>query len=642
MWRACRHIGLLASLCMLFVDAHAQLNDTLKLKETEVVATQHKPAKSYRTTTIDSTFLKDEFSSNLGNALRYETGIFVKDYGPGALASLSFRGTGASHTQLYWNGLRLNSPTHGQADYSLFPGFFFETAELHHGIGGLINGSGGLGGGVQLLNQRERTPGLGGIIGGEFGSFNHGVAGATFHVTKQQWGIKTRLFYLKADQDFTFLDSTRSPVEERRNVGANREQHGLMQEGWFKVGKKDDITLRTWYTSSFRGLAPSLLEKDTAAFQEDQALRNMLVWNHFERTWRSEWITGYIDEVVNYENPTSGIRSKTHAKTLRNLWRPSFYVSNELVIRPQLFLDYESATSDGYPEGADRLTAGGQAQFSWQATMRLETNVLLRQEYYDNGATPFLPSLGVKYAILDSVPVFLKASIGRNYHAPTLNQQYWGVGSLNELEPETALMYEAGLAFQLGRTSYQISGEFTGFWSEVENWILWSPDVNGQWSASNLRAVNNYGTESSISILYSLDNWQLAATGGHTFTRSIITASDISNDAAIDKQLIYVPEHQANTSIRVRAPGGQSFGIFWSYTGERFITTDNTWWMPSYGLLDMELRWPVHKGGGNNGSTLRLRINNLLNRQYQAIAWRPMPGINFNVALKLAFQKNKK
>ena len=66
------------------------------------------PAKSYKIIKIERIAAHE--TENLADILSKETPIYIKSYGPGSLSTISIRGAGASHTQLYWNGIAINPP----------------------------------------------------------------------------------------------------------------------------------------------------------------------------------------------------------------------------------------------------------------------------------------------------------------------------------------------------------------------------------------------------------------------------------------------------------------------------------------------------------------------------------------------------
>lgn len=82
----------------------------------------------------------------MADVLTFNTAIFIKQYGRATLSTVAFRGTAASHTQVMWNGMRINSPMLGMTDFSMIPSYFVDDATLLHGTSSLNVVGGGLGG----------------------------------------------------------------------------------------------------------------------------------------------------------------------------------------------------------------------------------------------------------------------------------------------------------------------------------------------------------------------------------------------------------------------------------------------------------------------------------------------------------------
>ena len=72
-------------------------------------------------TTFDSVALKENIALSMADVLSYNSSVFVKSYGRATLSTVSFRGTSPSHTQVTWNGMRLNNPMLGMTDFSMIP-----------------------------------------------------------------------------------------------------------------------------------------------------------------------------------------------------------------------------------------------------------------------------------------------------------------------------------------------------------------------------------------------------------------------------------------------------------------------------------------------------------------------------------------
>ena len=94
-------------------------------------------------------------SSTIEDALMNTMRVYFKNYSYGGIASVDFRGTGAERTQVFWNGMPINSPTLGSFDFSLLPAFFINDAKVRFGAASLVDGGGGIGGSIQLNQNTE-------------------------------------------------------------------------------------------------------------------------------------------------------------------------------------------------------------------------------------------------------------------------------------------------------------------------------------------------------------------------------------------------------------------------------------------------------------------------------------------------------
>ena len=120
---------LLLFVCLvLFLAGFAQEKDKvawrLKLDQVDVTAQRRFQDIGTTRTEIDTMVLRENVVNSLADILSQSTSVFIKNYGRGTLATASFRGTAPSHTQVLWNGMKINSPMLGQVDFSLIPSYF--------------------------------------------------------------------------------------------------------------------------------------------------------------------------------------------------------------------------------------------------------------------------------------------------------------------------------------------------------------------------------------------------------------------------------------------------------------------------------------------------------------------------------------
>ena len=101
----------------------------------EIGVTARRPMKEIgvQKTRLDTLVLHENIALSMADVLTFNTSIFVKQYGRATLSTVAFRGTSPSHTQVTWNGMRINSPMLGMTDFSMIPSYFIDDASLLHG-----------------------------------------------------------------------------------------------------------------------------------------------------------------------------------------------------------------------------------------------------------------------------------------------------------------------------------------------------------------------------------------------------------------------------------------------------------------------------------------------------------------------------
>ena len=99
------------------------------------------------------TSLRDNRLTDIASLLSYKSHVRIRSYGVGGLSSASFRGAGASHTQISWNGVILNLATTGQQDLTLIPALFVDELKVQSGGLSSLLGEGALGGSIHLRNK---------------------------------------------------------------------------------------------------------------------------------------------------------------------------------------------------------------------------------------------------------------------------------------------------------------------------------------------------------------------------------------------------------------------------------------------------------------------------------------------------------
>ncbi len=70
-----------------------------------------------------------------------------------SVSSISLRGTNASQTGVYWNGIAINSSLNGQTDFNTLTATSFDEVEIRRGGASVLLGSGAIGGAINLSDK---------------------------------------------------------------------------------------------------------------------------------------------------------------------------------------------------------------------------------------------------------------------------------------------------------------------------------------------------------------------------------------------------------------------------------------------------------------------------------------------------------
>lgn len=601
---------------------------TITVKTFELI--DKKVSKHYKKTVIDSVSIHE--SQNLSEVIQNHSSVFIKDYGPSGLSSISFRGTGASHTQIQWNGVLLNSPMNGQIDFSLFPTVFYNNVELNHGATSLLDRNGALGGSVNIFSTPNFEKKYSGLVRQSVGSFGTFKTEVSTSYNTNGLLLENQVYTFTAQNDFEYKNSSKLnfPVEQQKN--AEMVQYGV-QQGIYKKLKSGWIGGRVWWFDSNRNL-PSVLTKAYAnEKQKDQSIRTVLEYQIFKNKFSLKASTGFVNDNLIYEDKSTKLFSKSKSYLIDNTINTMFNLNKKLNIINQFNLRFESANSSGFSETKKATHS------SWLTGVvfefdRTQFNAINRFLVVNNQVNALSPSFGGKHQILFKEKLFIKANVGINYHYPTLNDLYWNPGGNPMLKPEQSEMSDVGFNYSKSFQNHSVELDVLGFYNFVNNWILWTPTSSGYWSPANLKEVENKGFEAMLSTTSTYKKIKLSFNLNYAYTKSTNTKANSEFDNSLDKQLIYVPFHKLNTTATINFKNTSLFYNY-SFTGSRYISTDNNWYMPEYFLhqigVSQQIRW------NKLAFIVNFKITNLLNQDYQAMAYRPMPGRNYLFSVSVKF-----
>lgn len=653
----------------------------------EAVVIGYRPMKEIgvQKTAFDSLALKENISLSMADILTFNSAVFVKNYGRATLSTVAFRGTSPSHTQVTWNGMRINNPMLGMTDFSTIPSYFIDRASLLHGTSSVSETGGGLGGLVQLATLPDVPPGLSAQYVQGIGSFSTFDEFARVTYGSDRWQISSRAVYSSSPNDYKYINRDKkiniyddnhniigqyNPTERNRS-GAFKDLH-LLQEVYYNTGKGDRFGLNAWYIDSNREL-PMLTtdygdEREFENRQREHTFRGVLSWDHNRSDWKVGAKAGYIHTRMAYDyrrevaegNWASMTRSRSRVNTFYGQldgeyapWRRWLFTgsvsAHQHFVRSKdknIILQDGDKAIVGYDKGRLELSASASAK--WQPTDRLGLSLVVRQEMCGDKRAPLIPAFFIDGIVCRAGNIMLKGSVSRNYRFPTLNDLYFLPGGNPDLRNEHGFTYDAGVSFSTAKAdAFELSGSATWFDSRIDDWIIWLPTTKGFFSPRNVKKVHAYGVEIKAgAAVEPFKGWILDLNGSYSWTPSINRGEKMSPaDKSVGKQLPYVPRHSASFTGRLTWRRW-SFLYKWCWYSERFTMSSNdysiTGHLPQYFISNVSLEKNLDLRIA--GLSLKLAVNNLFNEEYLSVLSRPMPGINFEffIGITPRFSSRKK
>ena len=640
----------------------------------EVTVTGRRPMKDIgvQKTVFDSLALKENIALSMADVLTYNSSVFVKSYGRATLSTVAFRGTSPSHTQVTWNGMRINNPMLGMTDFSTIPSYFIDRASLLHGTSSVNETGGGLGGLVKL----STTPDVGEGVNMQYvqgiGSFSTFDEFLRFTYGSDRWQVSTRAVYSSSPNDFKYVNHDKKlniydddhniigqyhPTERNRS-GSYKDLH-ILQEVYYNTLRGDRMGLSAWYLNSNREL-PMLTtgygdEADFENRQREQTLRAVASWDHNRRTWKTGLRAGYVHTWMAYDyrreitpgNWSSMTRSRSRVNTFYgqaegeyNPVKQWYFTANvsahQHLVRSQdknIILQDGNKAVVGYDKG--RIELSGSVSAKWQPCDRLGMSVVLREDMYGTRWAPVIPAFFIDGTISRAGNVMLRASVSRNYRFPSLNDLYFLPGGNPDLRSEHGFTYDCGASFDIGKAGvFSLDGSLSWFDSYIDDWIIWLPTTKGFFSPRNVKEVHAYGIEAKANLAVApRRDWQIDLNGSYSWTPSVNRGEKMSPaDQSVGKQLPYVPRHSASVTGRL-SWRSWSFLYKWAYYSERFTMSSNDYTLsghlPPYFMSNISLE--KNLSFRPLDLQLKVAVNNLFDEEYLSVLSRPMPGINFEI-----------
>ena len=647
------------------VPVHAQNKlDSLQHLNEVVVTARAVQKEIFPVQELSGKQLHQLSSHNVADALRYFSGIQIKDYGGvGGLKTVNIRSMGTNHVGVFYDGIELGNAQNGTVDLGRFSLDNIESVTLYNGQKSAIFQPAKDFGSSGSIYLQTRTPqfeeGKKYNVRASFKTGSFGVANPSV-LWEQKLGqrisssFSAEYLHSSGKYKFTYrmqegYDTT--AVRQNGDLNALRVEGGLfgqLKQGYWKA--------KAYLYNSERGY-PGAIVRNKFSHEDRQWDTNFFTQGTFKKDF-TQWYSllanakyayDYLhyladpnkDESLMYVNnhyyQQEVYTSVANRFNLFSWWEASFSADYQFNLLNADLRDFV------YPRRHTLLTSIATAMRFKQ--VELQASLLETFVHDTSSGTPapdkqkLTPSFFVSWRPFPQSGLNLRGFYKRIFRMPTLNDLYYTfVGNIN-LEPEFTTQYDLG--FTYNRTfnntwlrSLEVQTDV--YYNEVENKIVATPTSNFfRWTMVNLGNVEIRGVDVALQTGWKIGrNLTVINRINYTYQR----AQDFTDPKSefYGGQIPYIPWHSGSAVVNLQWRSWEANYSF-IYTGERYSSQANIPY--NYQLPWYTSDFSVSKGlkVWKGDLKLTLEVNNLLNQQYEVVVCYPMPGTNFKLIAQYNF-----
>ena len=655
--------------CLAASQAHAQqsalgrLDSTQRVREVVVVARQD-VRETIPSQRLGGKQLERLNSHSVADALRYFSGVQVKDYGGvGGIKTINVRSMGSGHVGVFYDGVEVGNAQNGQVDLGQFSLDNVEEVALYNGQkSALLQPAADFGAASAVYIRTKRPKFAPGKADNLKAKVKYGTSGEVFSAAalyerKLSSAVSASLSVgaLTATGKYKFrykrknLDGTTAydTTATRQNgdmwaVRAEANVYGQLRQGSW--------ALKAYTYNSERGI-PGAIVNNVWRRGERQWDHNNFLQGSLQKTLGGRFTTRLLAKYAYYD--TRYVNNDTTTMLIDNKYRQQeLYVStaNVYEVLPwwNVSVSYDFKWNKLDSDLRNFVYPHRYSSFISLATaldgrvLRLQASVLAtfvkdhtRRQAPKPSASMLTPAIFASCRPFANDVLTLRAFAKKSFRVPTFNELYYTDIGNASLKPETAIQYDLGFVVDKAWPGKFVSGlrvQADAYYNTVRDKVVAYP--KGQqfrWTMLNLGRVHIAGTDVGAAVTLSPAP-ELSVTGRIQYTYQ--QARDVTDPATsyYNDQIPYIPRHSGSAVL------GLSYRTFdfnysFIYAGERYSQQENIpanhvqpWYTSD---LSLAYRLAIRK------ARLRfaLEVNNVFSQDYDVILNYPMPKRNYAVSV---------
>ena len=574
---------------------------------------------------------------DVGDILRTQTGVYVRSYNPGGVATVSLRGAQSSQVLVVRDGIPINDAFLGLTDLSRLMLGGIERIEIVRGPTSHLYGANALGGVINLIT-REPEPVRN--LTAAYGSFN----------TQQ---LQLHAGQGDSEKGAIFLAAVNKSDGWRGND--DFRHRSMLCKLNYTVGKVL-VSVSTGYDDSEVGVpgpkpvsavTPIYGNNEVTSLFDRQKTDNLYGLLSIESNLGNDYslqlrlrpersTTVYEKKYDDFSGLTNLGHNQYTAQNLRlngqveKRMDTNHILAGFDVIQERGFVEQTTTIEATAEDSTIRWNPSTHSSALWTEYIwhKSSATVVLgvRSDYHSVYGWHTSPSLGI---ILQLGANTVRFSAGEAYRAPSFNDLYWpddGFTSGNpDLKSETGTAYEIGLEHRISQT---IRGSVAVFRRDVDGMIAWAPTLEDKWQPANVNRFSVNGLEAEVNVQFET----LHARVGYTLLNAVQIDLDVEKPAA------FIPSETVSAEIHAGIAGFDLVMRGEYRSGIRNYYGDSEKLLPARTVLDTRLSktlWELEP---------YVEVRNILDTKYSDQFGftmfdgdYPLPGRTFGIGLRMEF-----
>lgn len=653
----------------LFYFSQSKKIDTLKEKTILPIDIYKKNFKEILPAqTLSGEQLERLNSQSVADALRYFSGIQIKDYGGiGGLKTINIRSMGSQHVGVFYDGIQLGNAQNGVVDLGRYSLDDIEEISLYNGQKSEIFQPAKDFGSSGSIYLQPKTPIF---TNGKKSNLTLRIKNASIDLFNPSFRIEQKISdkisssfsseFIQSDGKYRFKYQKKYPDGSIANDTVAIRNDSYITAKRFETSIYGTIKNGSWNVRGYgylsdRGI-PSAIVNNNGFEPKGQ---KMLDENYFVQANFRKKIFPKIETQLkakfayDYTRYLDTLNIETTALRIDNSYiQREFYLSSSNLysvtpnwdISANVDFQYNNLYADlrqfSFPIRYTSLIALA-TTYQWKRFKFLGSilGTFVQEKVKLNAKSPdkaeWTPSVFVNYQPFNSKEFTVRAFYKRVFRMPTFNDLYYTMIGNAFLKPEFTNQYNLGFTYQKLYDGDFLKGIYIktdGYYNKVENKIVAVPTNNlFRWMMTNLGDVQIIGTDVNVQAELNLGNFRLKPLLSYTFQ----SARDFTEkgESYYGDQIPYVPWH-SSTFTMMADYKEWSFNYSFVYVGERYDGQQNNIqynyiqpWYTHDLSIQKKINWQNHQFRAS------FEINNILNQYYDVVRNYPMPGRNFRLVV---------